>query len=231
MEKRTRNAFTMLELVMVIVVLGILASLAIPRMERDIRQEAADNILSAIRYTQHMALMDDVQMRKTAGAFGGSNQFRNRWHRSLWRIGFQGCSDNGMFYFVASDNNTDGNIDTGEEALDPTRGLPMNGVNAQDCESQVQNGRSPEIFVTKKYGISDPGGIDWSQCPGNVQHIAFDHMGRPHRGIRGAGNNYATYMQADCSITFNFDDASFSPFTITIQQETGHAFIVGQADS
>ena len=50
----------MIELVMVIVVLGILAVLAMPRLDRDLRQEAGDNILSAIRYTQHMALMDDV---------------------------------------------------------------------------------------------------------------------------------------------------------------------------
>jgi len=46
------SAFTMIELVLVIVVLGILAALAMPRLERDLRQEAKDNLLSAIRYTQ-----------------------------------------------------------------------------------------------------------------------------------------------------------------------------------
>ena len=58
LHKHTK-AFTMLELVFVIVVLGILAALALPRMDRDLRQEAKDNILSAIRYTQHLALMDN----------------------------------------------------------------------------------------------------------------------------------------------------------------------------
>jgi len=56
---RNKSAFTMIELILVIVVLGILAALAMPRVDRDSRQEAADNILSAIRYTQHLALMDN----------------------------------------------------------------------------------------------------------------------------------------------------------------------------
>lgn len=52
-------AFTMIELVFVIVVLGILSALAMPRIDRDLRQEAKDNILSSIRYTQHLALIDE----------------------------------------------------------------------------------------------------------------------------------------------------------------------------
>lgn len=56
---KNKPAFSMLELVFVIVVIAILASLAIPRLERDFRTEARTNIISALRYTQHMALIDD----------------------------------------------------------------------------------------------------------------------------------------------------------------------------
>ena len=74
---KKKEAFTMLELVFVIVVLGILAALALPRIDRDLRQEAGDNILSAIRYTQHLALNDDK-----------INPSINDWQKSLWQVRF-----------------------------------------------------------------------------------------------------------------------------------------------
>ena len=66
---------------MVIVVLGILAALALPRMERDYRQEAGDNILSAIRFAQHNALMDNVTEPSDA-----------QWQRKFWRFGVRTCT-------------------------------------------------------------------------------------------------------------------------------------------
>ena len=73
-----RNAFTMLELVMVIVVLGILASLAMPRMDRDTRQEAETNILSALRFTQNLALTDNK-----------TDPSDPTWQKELWKLHFE----------------------------------------------------------------------------------------------------------------------------------------------
>ena len=56
---KNKKAFTMLELVFVIVVSGILAATFIPRFDRDNLQEAADQVISHIRYTQHLAMVDD----------------------------------------------------------------------------------------------------------------------------------------------------------------------------
>ena len=99
LQKHTK-AFTMLELVFVIVVLGILAALALPRMDRDLRQEAKDNILSAIRYTQHLALMDDK-----------TNPTDANWQNKLWKITFSSSTDNlANFYTVSSDSNGNGAV-------------------------------------------------------------------------------------------------------------------------
>ena len=72
-----KKAFTMIELVFVIVVLGILAALALPRMDRDLRQEAKDNLLSDICYTQHLALTDNK-----------TNPADPNWQSKLWKITF-----------------------------------------------------------------------------------------------------------------------------------------------
>ncbi len=211
----------MIELIMVILVLGILAALAIPRLERDIRQEAADTILSAIRQTRLMALNDDV-----------TNPRNNQWQRAFWRFGVQKCSDSGIFYYISSDKDYQGDIDNNEIINDPANGLHLMGNNGAPCESQVQSGSSPAIFLTKRFGIYD-GQISFCGTAGN--YIGFDHLGRPHKGFAGnAGSttpDYSSILHSDCNITVNFSDSSLSPVTIIVDKQTGHAHIAGQPDS
>ncbi len=221
----------MLELIMVIVVLGILAALALPRMERDLRQEASDNIISAIQFTQHMALMDNV--------IDNWSKNRNKWQQKFWRFGKEGCSDTGIFYYVGSDKDmggtagNPGNIDVakGEAVLDPSNGMVMMGRNNQPCESDLSqqvftgNGAaSTNIFLTKKYGIKENDTKLFSQCPGNTRSIGFDYMGRPHRGFESSTvPDYSTIMEQDCNLTFEFEDGS-PDLIITIEKETGRVF-------
>ncbi len=54
-----KKAFTMLELVFVIVIVGILSFIAASSFQRNTLREAADQVVSHIRYTQHLAMTDD----------------------------------------------------------------------------------------------------------------------------------------------------------------------------
>jgi len=207
----------MLELVIVIVVLGILAALAIPRMERDLRQEAADNILSAIRYTQHLALTDD------------KHKFNNaQWQRSFWQIQFESCAGGDLFYTIGSDDeNYGGDIDEKEAILDPANGKKVFWRNTDSCTNGGDSDTSPNIFLTKKYGITSVSGS--GGCNG-VQYIGFDHLGRPHIGFSASDSpNYASYMNSVCTLEFTL--AEGDPIQISIQPETGYAQIVGQSES
>lgn len=217
---RKRTAFTMLELVFVIVVLGILASLAMPRLDRDLMQEASDSILSDIRYTQHMALKDH------------KHEFNNaQWQRAFWRIGFENCaSSSGIYEYIGTDTNYGGGIDNDEAAIDPANGNRMIWSGA-DCSNGGDAATSDRIFITHKYGITnvDFNGTGNNSCA-NAQYIGFDHLGRPHQGFAGSTQpNYSSYLDADCTITFTMSDGQ--TFAITIETETGHAFIEGQQDS
>jgi prepilin-type N-terminal cleavage/methylation domain-containing protein len=219
--KNFRTAFTMFELLIVIIVMGVLAAMALPRYENDIRQEAADNLLSAIRYTRLMALTDNVV-----------NPRNSKWQRAFWRFGIEGCSDDGIFYYVSSDKDYEGDIDTDEIVNDPTNGLHLMGDNQSPCENEVQKNASPNIFLTKRFGIKE-GDIDI--CTDGGKYIGFDYLGRPHRGF--AGNNgstspdYSSLLHSDCTITVKFGNSGLSPMKIVVEAGTGHTYIKGQPDS
>jgi len=201
----------MLELVFVIVVLGILAALALPRMDRDLRQEARNNLLSAVRYTQHLALMDNQV-----------DPSRTDWQKTLWQIRFtENAADNSWSYTIGSNRDHGLNIDKNESAIDPANGKYMYN---NDPSNQASD-ESPNIFISKKYGINN---VTFSNCNisrpsgSTAKHIAFDHLGRPHRGISTAGNDYATYVTSDCTITFTFSSSDIAPLIFTISKETGY---------
>ncbi len=213
-----KPAFTMIELVMVIVVLGILAALALPRMDRDLRQEAADNILSAIRYTQHLAMIDDK-----------TDPFDGNWQQKLWMIRFTGGSN--AYYTVSSDIDNSGSVNKPECAIDPANGKYM--FNSSGAFASIGSDESPNVFLGHKYGINN---VSTSgSC--SAQHIAFDNLGRTFNRLKTtsggtlATNDYAKYMSGDCTMTFGFADTSINDVVITISKETGYAFIVGQPDS
>lgn len=226
-----RIAFTMLEMTMVIVVLGILTVVAMPRFDNDRRQEAADNILSSIRLTQSLALTDNKNDRTGSGLL---QAVRTNWQTGLWHIRFASYdSGNKWFYTISSSRDGDGNVDQSEATIDPSNGKFMYNLAG---DGTIDSAESPNIFISEMYGVNN---VDFSSCTGAVgrnrsentsSHIAFDYLGRPHKGIYTATNDYATVMHDDCIIRFTFLDAS-APLEISISSETGYAFIIGQPNS
>jgi len=216
-----KSAFTMIELVLVIVVLGILAALAMPRLDRDLKQEAADNILSAIRYTQHLALIDNKQKFNKAS-----------WQRRFWHLYFGTCEGK-AFYTIGSDDDmtgsTNARITPTEAALDPSNGKKIWAQDGDSCKGSLSSisDLSPNIFIGKKYGVTT---IATSGGCSN-KYIGFDHLGRPYGSAftNSSKPNNAGLITSTCTFTFTMSDST--TLQISIQPETGYAQIVGQNDS
>ena len=212
-----KKAFTMIELILVIVVISILAALAIPRQNRDFRQEAADNILSAIRYTQHLALMDDKQKFNNA-----------KWQRRFWRIYFGTC-ENKIFFAIGSDDDmtgsNNGRVDHNESAIDPANGKLMWALDGDSCagSSLSSSDLSPNIFLGKKYGVTT---ISTSGGCSNM-YIGFDHLGRPYNSdfVNSTKPDDKGVITDDCTLSFSSSDNAFDPFSIIITKETGYAYM------
>lgn len=206
---KNKTAFTMLEAIMVIVVMGIIAAVAIPRLENDSLQEASDQILSDIRYTQHLALTDDV-----------TNPNNANWQTAFWGINFGTCTGGRPSYSITSDKNYDGASVVGEAAIDQLSGNPIFG-NGVACEDSATSQRS---FIGDKYGITS---LLFAGSCNATTLVGFDRLGRLHVGYTGANNDYATYATAlPCTITFTRNDGA--SFIIQINPETGYAFRTDQ---
>ena len=205
----------MLELVLAIIVVGILAVMAIGRLDRDHKQEAADTILSNIRYAQHLALTSDM------------HKFDDpKWQQRYWKIMFSQCSNGDWFFRVGSDDDEDsgGTFEKSEAATDPLNGKPLYLADSGNCSDSTV---SSNIFLTKRFGVTNITGN--GGCNG-VQHIGFDHLGRPHVSFGASTTpNQASYISQSCVFKITMSDGD--DINITVEPETGYAYIGGQPDS
>lgn len=209
-----RSAFTMLELVFVIVVIAILSVLAMPNFNRNMLEEAAVQVADHIRYTQHLAMNDDKFDPNDA-----------TWYREKWQIRFRRF-DSQSGYVIFSDNiSTQGGIDNGERAIDPLTGEVLDGfLNYAPAN------------LTNKYGIKgDDGGIvhscnnptDGSHVNSNRGVFAFDNIGRPYFGVSNADYPAHYLMTADCILTLT--NNSNESIRIKVEKETGYVCILDNA--
>ncbi|KFL32962.1 MULTISPECIES: prepilin-type N-terminal cleavage/methylation domain-containing protein [unclassified Sulfurospirillum] len=223
-----KKAFTMLELVFVIVVVGILSYFAASGFQRNPLREAADQVVSHIRYTQHLAMQDDK-----------FNPNETQWFMRRWAIRFQqnvvfgGVANNNVWaYTIFSDipNFAGHHPDLTGMALDPQNpnqflsGGYDNTLNISDARAMQS------LQLGMHYGIANVafgGG-----CRADTMFIHFDYLGRPMNSFPPAASTHAYQPPAagwhylltnQCQITLT--DASGNTSVIIIEPETGYTHI------
>jgi len=204
-----RFAFTMLELVFVIIVIGILAVLAMPNFNRHPLQEAAEQVAGHIRYTQHLAMVDDK--------FDPTD---STWYKKLWRIRFyeSGTPDT-YYYAVFNDTDKENNIDTTthtEPAIDP---LTQTYLYVGNTSTDPKNNH--KMNLTNTYGIASVS----STCDTGWIEFFFDNLGRPY--VNSISSNptppYSNLLSIDCNITLVHQTDGNA--IITIRPETGYVSV------
>ena len=222
-----KKAFTFLEAVIVIILMAILSAVFIPKYDKNNLRQAANQILSHIRYARHLALVDEK--------FDPYDQY---WYRKRWQIRFfksSRASRDGTSkwaYAVFSDKpspsyNGYPEISNQEVAKDPLDQTYITGGYSSDPISYNYNSE----FVNKKAAIEETYGIVnvvfSSSCSYyNSKSIIFDYLGRPLRGRSSSYN--APYerqrmITSVCKITFF--DSNNNSIKICIEPETGHSYI------
>jgi prepilin-type N-terminal cleavage/methylation domain-containing protein len=220
---KKKSAFTMIELVFVIVILGILASLAMGRMERDLTQEASSTILSHIRLAQQLALNDNKHRSDND----------SKWQTAYWRFEYEKCDNSNRYiYRVGSDRDLSGGLNKIEAAIDPVNGKYIWADGACDNFDDLSSDESRDVYLYGRFGVEH---ISHSSSKGSctAQNIGFDFLGRPHVGIKtyktNNSSNFQKLMTKDCILTFTMSDGT--KFKIKIEVETGHSYILNQENS
>lgn len=203
-----RFAFTMLELVFVIIVIGILAVLAMPDLKHNQLQQAAEQVAAHIRYTQHLAMSDDK--------FDPTDQL---WFRENWQLEFKKVnSPLSIYYEIYSDIDHNGNSDTvnpEETARDP-------------LTNEYLDGSNDITDLTRKFGITNVAMSNSCHVASStaIGELSFDALGRPYYYITSANppvsNIYKYLLTQDCTITLTHPDGTA---TITVRPETGYVSV------
>lgn len=194
-----KKALTFIEIVFVIVIIGIISAVLAPNFQSESLPKAAHQLASHIRYTQHLALMDD----RFANA--------DNWHQSRWHIRFGANS----IYSVGRDNNRNGSLNSSEIASNPSdRNLMLTGDITLAGVADANYTR--ELNLAEKYGIQ----TNWCNNAG----ISFDYLGRPiSSNSAGDTTPYTNMlMQNPCIITLTDQN---NDANITIEPETGYVHI------
>ena len=201
-----KNAFTLLELVFIIVVIGIIAATLVPKKNDDSLMNALSAITSDIRYTQHLALQEDALQTND-----------NNWFKKRWQILFY--SNEGKWYYtIYKDKNADGTLDNSDtyakNPLDPTKILKGDGENA-----------TKRMKLSQKYNI-----VSLSfECDGTTPDrysISFDYTGRPSYGSIG-NSPYTSLIEDSCTLSISNNDTTQK---IKIEKETGYTCILNEND-
>lgn len=228
------NGFTAIELIFVIIVAGILAAMVIPRLELNGAREAAAQILTHIRYTQHLAMQDD----KFVFSKDEKLWFKMRWGMTINNTNLQECSIDepgiktwkySVFYDKrGSGNKFSGNLNSKDEAAIDTQksnkflSAGWSGIPQSYCDKINR-----DLNIEKKYGIKSVKFI--GGCGKNrAQTIDFDELGRPMRvvsitGNKGAKRPYSRLLKDDCKIVLT--DKNNNVASINIEKRSGYAYI------
>ncbi|MCI6988770.1 MAG: hypothetical protein MR902_04255 [Campylobacter sp.] len=215
------KAFTLIELVIIIVVVGILAAAITPRLDKNPLIEATDQIVSHINYTKHLAMMDHSY-----------NPNDTVWFKKRWTIEFshsKSPQDSDYKpkwrYSIYKDSSGSGNLNSINEVA-RVPGSPEKVLSGGASGFDFTNAGytiSQNMNLTKKYDILKVEFLD--NCGKNSnQSISFDRYGRPYLKVSttsGGGSTSPTDRKLKSNCVINLANSNGDTTSITIHPETG----------
>ena len=213
-----KKAFTLLEIIFIIVIAGVISSVAIMKFSSKDLLKGVEMVAKDIEYTKHLAIIDDGRIPNDIFLEKANNN-------NFWTITFIGIGgDPKMSIFKYTDTNINyGTIDTAAiDYLDKEKVLTLTVGGGKDIDI-VDNGMnktSSRIYLKKTYGIKS---INNDKClvdGHSINTLFFNEEGVPYGANSSKGSFlYFQKLKETCTLKFK---AGSDTKCIDIYPETGY---------
>lgn len=218
--RANRSAFSMMELVFVIVIIGIMAAVSVWYLPRTELKQAAETMMTNLKYTKTLAQLDDryfamgdeqyfIAVAGKSDTDAMKNQVKD-WKKGMWQFQFHSSntttgSGNTYTIYAQQGSNSSTSFDGQPNNVDIIAKDPMtkecisgySGTNLRGCNDKyAKEARFYDTFQTELASIKSDDCSNWSNR--NTFAIFFDSKGMPYCRV---GNNSNEPTRLTKSIT------------------------------
>lgn len=239
-----KRAFTVLELIFVVVAVGLISSAAINAFKSNKSNQAVSQVLSSIRYTQHLAMIDNkfISAKNMSDYSAMADQLKNvqYWFKGRWQIRFRqniGSGTDLRANIWSMSIFSDSPLSVASTEYDQSPNIAFDEI-AQDPidKTKFLTGGFGSLLVTDErtkdeMKLGPTYGVTNVQVTCNNQpsvRIVFDEIGRPYCSYSSGVQTTpfkagSTYYLANSDINVSITTDAGRTSVITVEKETGYA--------
>lgn len=201
MQTIIRKAFSVLELVFVIVILGIMATFSVLYIPQTDLQQATIYLINNLKYTKSLAQNDDRYYTMPDNSLSTNVDIASQmryWQAGMWQLQFHTTgSDSKNSYSIyadtgrsAANTNFDGRPMAGDLiAKDATNQACLSGYTMSNLPTECKNNIAKEVKLEETYGVIIKKISAQNNCTTtNTFRIYFDKEGIPYCGNVNIGS-------------------------------------------
>lgn len=221
------KAFTLIELSLVCIILSLIFSMGYFYVKPDYLRLGAEQILNDIKYTRHLALMQNDFRAKEF------NIAKRSWFQAKWQLYFiksKTATNNEQTYTIFLDKNGDGNANIGKNIINKDREIAIDLLNPNLLMNSGQSGvitqgdakTNPRYNIEKTYGISKV--LFEGSCKGSTR-LVFDGYGRLYSPLKNALRTYDKLINFKNDCIIRLSTKQNQHLCIIINSQTSYAYI------